>query len=84
MASKQFKIGEYAIGGVINVTASGGRAYFEARDWDDNELIRSFDTNDRLEALTELNDWTSSYYADQIIEFVEKHMRWTVNEWRSL
>ena len=80
---KTFKIGEYAKGGIIKVETTPFGVGLECRDYDTGKLIFSEQTDDRLEAIEILNDWTSSYYADEIISWAEKHLRWLRNEWRS-
>jgi hypothetical protein len=83
MASKTFKIGEYARGGIITAQTKRDGVLLQCKDWNTKEVLFELETDDRREAIFELCDWTSSYYADEVIQFVEKHIHWRNNEWRS-
>ena len=83
MAKKQFKIGEYAIGGRVQVEIKKTYLIIKCLDWDTKEEVRinhvSIDNYHELQNI--LNDITSSYYADKITEWVEskvsrKEMSW--------
>ena len=79
MASKTFKIGEYAIGGIIQVRITENVIKIDALDWTTKEKImgREFNAevlNEDYEVIDYLNELTSSYYADQILEFIKKNV----------
>lgn len=75
-ATKQFKIGEYAIGGIIKVDISGKVLAIKALDWNSKKEVMSgscvADEYDaRWKVFNFLNELTSSYYADKIIQWIE-------------
>lgn len=79
MATKTFKIGEYAIGGIIQVRITENVIKIDALDWTTKEKImgREFNAevlNEDYEVIDYLNELTSSYYADQILEFIKKNV----------
>ena len=79
MAHKQFKIGEYAIGGIIDITINKNELTIKALDWDTKESIsgRIFDANgvDSYHIVLEwLNELTSHYYADKCMEYIQQHI----------
>jgi hypothetical protein len=82
MAHKQFKIGEYAIGGIIDITINKNELTIKALDWDTKETLmgRIFDANG-VDSWHSINEWlhelTSSYYADKCMEYIEKHISFT-------
>jgi hypothetical protein len=76
MATKQFKIGEYAIGGIIKVTTSNTMITIQALDYNSKKVLMG-----NTYVMTEtsywgmkdfLNELTSSYYADMVMEFIEE------------
>lgn len=71
--AKWFKIGEYAIGGIIQVDKGAKIVRIQALDWDDKEVLRNkvFPV-DHTDAMDEfLNDITTSYYADKILDYIK-------------
>ena len=74
MATKTFKIGEYAIGGKIKVSITATAVTIQALEWTSNSVLmekiipnaegRYWDAREFLEELT------SSYYADKVLEYV--------------
>lgn len=79
MATKTFKIGEYAIGGIIQVRITENVIKIDALDWTTKEKImgREFNAevlNEDYEVIDYLNELTSSYYADQVLEFIKKNV----------
>jgi len=75
MATKTFNIGEYAIGGRIKVTIQGKVIKIEALDWITREVVSTGTTlaglHNTSEQLTNyLYDLTSSYYAEQIMDWI--------------
>lgn len=77
MATKSFKIGEYAIGGIIKVDIAGNLVGIHALDWSTKKPVKgnSFKVTNTLRPFQEidsfLNDLTSSYYAGKILEWIE-------------
>jgi hypothetical protein len=77
--TKTFNIGEYAIGGRIKVTLSKSVLQIQALDWATRSVVRqqTFQV-DRDQGMTDatwfLEDLSTSYYADQIINFVKSKM----------
>lgn len=75
--TKEFKIGEYAIGGIIWVDITGQSIKVSARDWSSKEVV---DEQCFPLALTRqltcdldeyLNELTSHYYAEQVLEWIK-------------
>lgn len=77
--TKTFNIGEYAVGGRIKVTLSKSVLQIQALDWVTRSVVRqqTFQV-DRDQGITDatwfLEDLSTSYYADQIINFVKSKM----------
>jgi len=69
-STKVYRIGEYAIGGIIQVTERASefiKTYqVQCKDWDTKEIIYD-KTCTFVELDSILNDLTSCYYADRII-----------------
>jgi hypothetical protein len=81
--TKQFKIGEYAVGGIIKVSKVKikdkifpDHIVIEALDWNTKEVIisrRFFDWGE--EAMSNhLNDLTSCYYAGKILDYIKNKL----------
>jgi len=87
MATKTFKIGEYAKGGVITVNVTKDSITVIGKDWDYSKGSnrgsdqsgakefdrKEFDLSDRnlyRGLLMYLGDLTTSYYSDNIIEWI--------------
>lgn len=80
MAKKTFKIGEYAIGGIIQVCTTSESINIDALDWTTKEKImgREFRVNMfdvEYEILKYLNELTSSYYADKVTDFIKENVK---------
>lgn len=76
MATKQFKIGEYAVGGIIKVTIKGKLVQIEALDYFSKKQVSSgtcmsTDYDAFWKVKEYLNELTSSYYASKIMEWIE-------------
>lgn len=78
---KLFKIGEYAIGGIIEADVKKDSIAIKARDWNTKSIIRQqtfyFNHNEmNLNSMLDvyLNDLTSSYYAEKIKEWIKKNL----------
>ena len=74
MATKSFKIGEYAIGGIIKVDISNTTIHIKALDWNTKAEVMSnhfpnYD-NPYWDMHEFLNELTSSYYADKVLEYI--------------
>lgn len=76
MASKQFKIGEYAIGGIIKVTTNLTTITIQALDYNSkNEVMsQTFDLDDSnyWNIKDYLSELTSSYYEDKVMKYIEE------------
>lgn len=73
---KDFKIGEYAIGGIIRVTINEEDVTIVPLDWDSKKPVRAEETSDDESYLWNvLFDLTSSYYAEQIMEYIKSEMQ---------
>ena len=79
MKTKTFKIGEYAVGGIVTVSISkAGIIHIEFKDWNTKEVVEKASINgtipnSRPQLLEYLNIYTSSYYADKIVEWIDSH-----------
>lgn len=76
MSSKQFKIGEYAIGGIIKVTIDVTSITIQALDYNSKNVVmtQTFDLDDSSFWGMKEYLWTltSSYYTDKVMEYIEK------------
>jgi hypothetical protein len=76
MATKSFKIGEYAIGGIIKVNVDLTTITIQALDYYSKNVVseNTFDLDDDSYwgMLDYLNELTSSYYADKVMEYIKK------------
>lgn len=75
-ATKSFRIGEYALGGIIQVQITGKLIMINALDWNTKKVITSgsamLNEYDSLRKIDNyLNDLTSSYYADKILNWIK-------------
>ena len=71
--TKSFKIGEYAVGGIIKVTDKSGYITIEALDYNTKAKVKSrtFEPDaDGMEVIMYLNELTTSYYADKILDYL--------------
>ena len=80
MAKKTFKIGEYAIGGIIQVCTTSDTINIDSLDWTTKEKImgREFRINMydvEYEIFKYLNELTSSYYADKVTDFIKENVK---------
>lgn len=80
MATKTFKIGEYAIGGIIQVRTTSDTINIDSLDWTTKEKImgREFRINMydvEYEIFKYLNELTSSYYADKVTDFIKENVK---------
>jgi hypothetical protein len=72
---KQFKIGEYAIGGIISINKTKTNVRIEALDYNTKNIILGgyYNLTSKNEINNFLNLLTSCYYADKITEFIYKN-----------
>jgi hypothetical protein len=70
---KTFRIGEYALGGIIKlIVDKNARITIQNRDWDDGSLVqaKTFDFVDKFKVQMYLEEVTSSYYADKVMNWI--------------
>jgi len=75
--TKQFKIGECAVGGIIKINTESKNNlhtitiaaldWYSKREW----VSATFRMNDESEIVDYLNELTTSYYADKIINYIK-------------
>lgn len=75
MAKKQFKIGEYALGGIIDVQTNDRLRTVEiqARDYRSKAIVQSSTfAQANVQLMDEyLNDLTSYYYAEKVLNWIK-------------
>ena len=76
-ATKTFKIGEYAMGGIIQVKVTGKIIQVFVKEWDTNEVLRTGTTSTEDDGVERklsdfLNDVTSHYYAEQVMKWIKE------------
>jgi len=76
-ATKNFKIGEYAVGGIINVQLVGKVVIIKALDYNTKELVEAGSTTTDTPGFKNqiddyLNKLTSHYYAEKIKDWIEE------------
>lgn len=76
MATKQFKIGEYVVGGIIQVTTTKEQVEIKFNDYFTKETILSqtFNTNTnyaRRNMMTFMEENGTHYYADKVMKWIE-------------
>jgi len=82
--TKQFKIGEYAMGGIIRVDITKeepDRSLIEVKalDWNTKKvLMADWSETDHVkwynQILNTLNEMTTSYYADNIMNYIKEQV----------
>ena len=80
MATKSFKIGEYAVGGIIKVDITGKVIQIKALDYFTKEVVSSgteLSTDPNIERKLDdyLNDLTSYYYAEKILDWIKSKIK---------
>lgn len=73
MKAKSFKIGEYALGGIVKVTPKNGEIIIQALDWTtkvevDTRTFSEFDKSGMMEYLEA--EITSYFHAERIIKWI--------------
>ena len=76
MASKTFKIGECAVGGIIRVNTNGETVEVRSMDWNTNDILSKYEINLKREGARQdivnvLEELTTHYYADNIMKWLE-------------
>lgn len=74
-ANKSFKIGEWAVGGIINVQLTGKVVVIKALDYTTKTLIKAGSTTTDTPGFERmidnyLNELTSHYYAEKIMKWI--------------
>lgn len=84
MAKKTFKIGEYAVGGIIQVCTTSDTINIDALDWTTKEKlvgrefqVKTLDVD--YDIINYLNELTSSYYADKVMDFIKENVTFIYN-----
>ena len=67
---KTFKIGEYAIGGVIKAEKKDGIYIVSVINMDSNKEIMQNSSRDLMHVQSFLHDVTTDYYTDKIIKYL--------------
>lgn len=86
MATKQFKIGERAIGGIIKVDVSANVIQIKCLEWGTKKEVKSeMVSTDDPEAYRKLDMFlfhaTSSYHADKIMEWIKAKANFKKESW---
>lgn len=68
----EFRIGEYAKGGVIAATINEQDITLQCKDWTTGEVLFTETSDDRSYLINILCDWTSSYWASEVIDAIEE------------
>jgi len=76
MAKKTFKIGEYAVGGIITAEITGKVIVIKALDYNTKKVVNtgSVISNERQAQWkldSYLNELTSSYYAGKVLDWIK-------------
>lgn len=80
---KQFKIGEYAEGGIIAVEIAKSRVKIACLDWNTKKEVRvcNFREEDTSSMQENLWDMTTSYYTDKVMEYIRANVKNTKPAW---
>ena len=74
--TKQFKIGEYAIGGIIKVEIVNDYVFIDALDYNTKKSVLHdkyiYRLSDKWDVDNKLHDLTSAYYSGKIIDYIYK------------
>lgn len=82
MATKTFKIGEYAKGGIIKAEIlKNGKARISCLDYFDKTLLDEWEGTGYHALREALEDWTSIYYADQVLEWIKSKITLNLNRY---
>ena len=85
-STKKFKIGEYAIGGIIQVEIKDDLVTIKALDWENSDIVRfgqcSTNQKDAEDLIDDfLYELTSSYWADQVMTYIKTKVTFKQREW---
>lgn len=72
---KLYHIGEYAIGGTLEVQILSDAVKVIVKKYKTNKKIDDYVTNDFYKLNSYLNEVTSCYYADQILEWIDNNSK---------
>ena len=80
MATKSFRIGECAVGGIIKVDITGKVVEIKALDWNTKKAVSTgsamSDYNNFERKVDEyLNDLTTSYYAGKVLDWIKSKIK---------
>jgi len=86
MATKQFKIGERAVGGIVKVDANGKVIKITCLEWFSKKEVKSGTAStDDPDAYRKvdlfLNEITSCYHADQIMQWLKTKVKFKKESW---
>ena len=72
--TKQFKIGEYALGGIIKATVKNHDVKIESLDWYTKKEVqlKKFKLMEQHEIMMYLNEITSSFFADKVLNWINQ------------
>jgi hypothetical protein len=74
---KQFKIGEYALGGIIEVIIKKDIVVIDALDYNTKKSVPftkcQFSLNSKNDIDNYLHELTTSYYSDKILQYIYKN-----------
>lgn len=75
-ATKSFKLGEYAVGGIIKVDINGKFIQIKALDWFTKQVVSSGsamsdDNNFEYKVNEYLTDLSTTYYAGKIMDWIK-------------
>jgi hypothetical protein len=74
--TKTFKIGEYAVGGILEVHIKGAIVQAIAKDWNTKReitwgIVDIEEPQAEYKLVDFLNEVTSSYYADKVMTYIK-------------
>ena len=81
MKIKSFRIGEYALGGIIKVTISQDWVEIKALDWNTKKVVGlrviNFTTPEFYYSVgSYLNELTTSYYTEKIVSWIRAELKY--------
>jgi hypothetical protein len=66
---KTYKVGEYAVGGIVTISFKNDIFKIQFKDWNTKKVLLEKITKDKVEGEIFLEENSTSYYADKIINF---------------
>ena len=86
MKTKQFKIGECAIGGIIKVSINDLSIVIQAVDYFSKNLILNNEFPNTQESYWKMVDYvgniTTSYYTDKVMEYITENSNVNIKQFR--